>query len=158
MYITHSILYWINYNVIHFHEFATNRNPTWAELMRKGSTSGVFNFVMFALNPWWFFLVFCDSWDICGDLRFHGIIRHIFPVDPLRDLNASHTGQSVGLIRENKTKYNLYTFAAVYIKNLNGNQHRNQLHIIYIQCPYRYVHHHYMYEGWSKTWGLVRQN
>ena len=28
MYIPHSILYWVNYNSIHFYEFATNRNPT----------------------------------------------------------------------------------------------------------------------------------
>ena len=82
---------------------------------------------------------------ICGDLRFHCIIGHVFPVDPLRDLNAGHTGQSGGLIRENKT--NLYTSAAVHIRNINGNHYRNQLHIIYIQCLHKRVHNHQMYEG-----------
>ena len=35
IYITHSILHWVHYNLISFYEFATNRNLTCAELMRK---------------------------------------------------------------------------------------------------------------------------
>ena len=43
MYISHGILYRVNHNLIRFYKFATNRNPTCAELMRKRSSSGVLN-------------------------------------------------------------------------------------------------------------------
>lgn len=43
MYFTHSKLYSVNYNLIHFQEFATNRNPNCAEWMRKHSNLGVLN-------------------------------------------------------------------------------------------------------------------
>ena len=47
MYILHSILFLVNYYryLIHFYKFATNRNPTLAELMSKCSSSGVLNHI-----------------------------------------------------------------------------------------------------------------
>ena len=46
MYITHTILHSVNYNLILFYEFATNRNVFCAELMRKGFQLGVLNNVI----------------------------------------------------------------------------------------------------------------
>ena len=36
-----SILYWVNYNMNYFQEFATHRNPTCSEMMAKRSSLGV---------------------------------------------------------------------------------------------------------------------
>lgn len=41
MYITHNIMYWVNYYLIRVYEFATYRNPTCPELMREHTSSGV---------------------------------------------------------------------------------------------------------------------